>query len=152
MEIRIVVMREIRPDFVSRAIMAWTGVPYSHIAICYNQEGTDYLFHAYGKGVCLDRLDTYLQDHQIVGRKPVTLACDPESFLGYVSGAVGKDYSEAQFLGFIFPYKWIMKLVGDGERELVCSELVARVLTKFSNYTFAEDLDFLDPREVWEAI
>lgn len=152
MEISVVIIRENKPDFVSRAIMAWTGAPYSHIAICYNLEGTDYLFHAYGKGVCNDRMDTYMQDHQNMGMKKIKLRCQPEEFLGYVSGAVGKDYSEAQFLGFIFPYKWILKLVGDGEKEMVCSELVSRVLAKFGGYTFAEDFDFLDPKEVWEAI
>jgi hypothetical protein len=152
MEISVIIMREIRPDLVSRAIMAWTGVPYSHIAIGYSVDGEDYLFHAYGRGVCCDRMDTYMQDHQAMGRKIVKLKCSLEEFRAYVNGAVGKDYSESQFLGFIFPYKWVLKLVGDGEKELVCSELVARVLHRYAGYEFHEDMDWLDPKEVWEAV
>jgi hypothetical protein len=153
MEISVMTMRETYPDIVSMMIMWGNRAFYSHIAICYaDAEGTEMVFHATGEGVSTLTLEDMLVDHVIVERKTIRLRCSEEAFYGYVAGAVGKDYSESQFAGFIFPYRWIAWIVGDGEREMICSELIARVLKRFAGYKFDRDLDFISPKEIWELI
>lgn len=150
-QISVMTFREMRPDFVSRMIMRFGKAPYSHIAICFEQHGEKWLSHATGKGVHRAKLSPYLDEHILVGEKKFNLTCSGDEFLGYIKGAEGKDYAEAQYIGFIFPYKWVQKLIADGNKDLICSEWVGNILVDCCGKKF-DNLDFKSPRDIWEAI
>lgn len=154
MEVKIILTREINPDFVSKAIMRFTGKDSSHILIEYHCPVDDQMkvFQATGEGVNVKPSDEYFKTHHKMMTIHLDLNCTPGEFASYIDGALGKDYSESQYVGFIFPYKWIQKIVGDGEKEMICSELVARVVEKFTDIRFSIPLDFITPHECFMHI
>lgn len=111
------------------------------------------VFHATGEGVNKQDAVEFFKHHDSGAYKQIKLNCTADEFLGYVDGSCGKDYAESQFLGFIFPYKWIQKIVGDGGKEIICSELVAMVLDKFKKQIkFDKSFEFLKPEECFKII
>lgn len=151
MRIEVAVSAEKEPDFVSRQIMKYMGAPYSHIFFIHKGKhiGVD------GKGVNVVDMDFFLKDHMIMGSEFIDLEWSEEYFLGWVEGNKGKEYSESQYLGFIFD--GVKSLFSDGSKELICSEFVARALDYSSprvlDYLrFGWDFDYVSPKELWEAV
>jgi hypothetical protein len=145
-QVKVCVVAELNPDFVSSQIMKRIGAPYSHAIIIYKNK----IYHAIEQGVCISSMEEGLLDSKIVDEKDIELDCTEEEFFSFIEGAVGKNYSEIQLLGFIFPS--LKGLVANGRSALICSEFVAWVLEKFAGYKWNEDLDFVDPRELFESI
>lgn len=154
MEIQVVVTREKKPDIMSRLIMWWTKQEYSHILIDYYccREKKNVIFHATGEGVNKQPSSEFWQTHLPIDTVSLKLDCTHEEFMGYVDGSCGKDYAESQYFAFIFPYKWLAKIVGDGNKDFVCSELVATTVNKFKGISFNKELDFVTPKEVLDTI
>ena len=146
MKINVCMVAETKPDFVSRQIMERIGAPYSHAAIIYK----DLVYHCIERGVCVQNLADGLHHSKIVVSKEVELNCTEDAFFAFMQGALDKDYSELQLVGFIFPK--MAKYVADGRSELICSEFVAWVLVELAGYKFSEELDFVDPRELFESL
>ena len=138
---------ETSPDFASRCIMKVIGAPYSHACIIYD----DLVYHCIGRGVCVQNLKEGLHNSFICGEKEVELKCDESTFLAFIEGARGKDYSESQLIGFLMP-KWFRRYFTDGRSEIICSEFVAWVLVTFTDIKFKQDIDFITPKELFEAI
>jgi hypothetical protein len=140
-------MSEKDPDWISRMIMKREKVPYSHIAIEFEGD----IYHAVGEGVCVDNYKEYMEAHTEQGRKVVQLKCIKATFLGYIEGSKGKDYSETQWIGFMFP--WFRRWFDDNKSEVICSEFVARILARYTDIDFDyQNLDFLTPKQVFEMI
>lgn len=140
-------MAEIDPDWATRLLMWWSKVPYSHIAIEFEGD----IYHAVGEGVSVHNYKEYMESHREMGRKRIMLKCTKATFLAYVEGAKGKDYSETQLIGFIFP--WWRRFFSDGKREVICSEFVSRILARYTDIDYTGiNLDYLTPKEAWEKI
>ena len=134
------------PDFFSRVIMNRLKINYSHAAILYK----DTIYHAIKQGVLAEKLSDLPKNDVIVHEKEIELKVSEDYFLGFMAGVVGTDYSETQLLGFLFD--GIRSKVTDGRTELICSEFVAWVLQEMSDYKFDENLDFVDPKDLWTML
>lgn len=108
------------------------------------------IYHADGKGVRHLNLAKYLEMHIMLHEIPVDLDITEKEFLMFMEGANRKDYSESQYLGFLFT--WLQPIVANGEKRQICSELVALVLDKYGAYELPKAADFMSPRDVFELI
>ena len=141
---------ETEPDFVSRAIMKKLKCDYSHIGVAFNGSS---LYHATGKGVHLLTRGEFLKDHKMVHEIPITKFVHNFSYArGWCEGNVGKDYSESQFIGFMFPA--LKKFFGDGRKEVICSEFVARFIDECTEIDIFDeiDCDYVSPKELIEML
>lgn len=154
MFIDIVVTAEKKPDLGSRLIMWWTKSKFSHCLIRYDHPwGKTMIFQATSEGVNVVEAEEFFKTHIAVDNiLDIKLNCTPEEFVGYVEGSCGKDYSESQYLGFLFNWKWLRDWFADGDKELVCSELVASVIQRWTHIRFDKQLDYLTPAEVLETV
>lgn len=152
MKIQVVVVAEIKPDFVSSQIMRWMKAPYSHAAIIYN----NMVYHCIEQGVCVQSLEDGLHDSVIVGSKEIELKCNEETFLAFIEGAKDKDYSETNLIGIALKKlgfgKSFYKYFSDGRSELFCDEFVAWTIETLSDFKFGKDLDLMDVKEMFEAL
>jgi hypothetical protein len=138
--------REINPDFVSKRIMDFLKTDYSHVFFIHN--GT--IFHAVGEGVTEVPLAEYLKTHVIVAQKEVSLNVSDDRFLGYMDGAKDKEYSSSQYLGII---SGALKRFGrNGGEKMICSELVAVVLSLYAGVKLPKESDFITPKDVFQLI
>jgi hypothetical protein len=146
---------EVEPDFVSKSIMKAIGTNYSHVGIIIQEEGEEYghIIDATGKGVCKSKVEDYIKDHELLEMIDITrFVLNGSNAKSWLEGNLGKDYSEGQFVGFKIPA--LKKLVGDGESELICSELCARFCNKHTTIdAFLEtDPDFICPKTFIEGL
>lgn len=133
-------------DIVSRLIMWFLNTKYSHCFFILD----GVIYHADGKGVRHLNLDKYLETHIMLHEIPVDLDITEKEFLMFMEGANKKDYSESQYLGFLFT--WLQPIVANGEKRQICSELVSLVLDKYGAYELPKAADFMSPRDVFELI
>ncbi len=138
--------RQNKSDIVSRLIMWFLETKYSHCF--FIMDGV--IYHADGKGVRNLHLADYLKTHILVHNIPVELNITDKEFLMFMEGANRKDYSESQYLGFLF--KWLQPIVANGEKRQICSELVSLVLKKYGKYELQKPADFMSPLDVFELI
>lgn len=145
--IEVAVAREKNPDFVSRMIMRWMGRPYSHIFIIHQNK----LIHSTGKGVHNTWLDEFMVDHDIMikRRVPIGSGKTVAYFKGFVAGCSGKEYSESQYIGFLFPF--LRRFFRNGREKTICSEFVANVLNNCCGYDI-RNIDFVSPKDVMEYV
>jgi hypothetical protein len=155
MEVVVEFVEEKLPDRSSNLIELSQGRDYSHVLINYFDlaESVDKIFHCIGRGVCTEYASEFYNTHNVVISKQVQLECEFEEFKMLTMLWDNVPYSLAQFvncaldrlgMGFI---EW-----SDNEKEgMICSELVARVLHKWSDYKFNEDMDSIEPIDV-EAV
>ena len=138
-KVKVVWTAETKPDFVSRAIMAFQRTPYSHVAIIFD----GMICHAIGEGVCFSPAADYLADHVVVLERELELACSAERFMGFIEGESGKEYSEAQLLLIALGLKWF----ANGDEKRICSEFVANIISKFGLELIRwEHLDHVTPK------
>lgn len=149
MKVKIAFTREAEPDLVSKGIMKYMGTNYSHVFFILN----DIIYHAVGEGVTAVPLQDYLKDHVIVAEKEVNLYMTEGEFVTYMRGARGKEYSNSQYLGFIF--KSLKKFFRNKDEKMICSELVATVLNDYGideQIPYFHDPDFVSPKDIYVAI
>lgn len=157
-QVDVVWMAETKPDWGSSLIMWWQGTPYSHVALVVGSE----VCHAIDRGVCIEKLETYLQDHRIVFKKTIDLKCSIEELMAFCDGEAGKEYSDMQLVGIALLAdpstrigRWLRNrswfLNGDSKR--ICSEFVAKILSKWSpRYVVTGELDYITPRDLLYAL
>ena len=143
--IEVAVSRERKPDIVSKLIMWFTKANYSHILIIKDSV----VYHAVGQGTCSVSLTDFLVKRELVQIQKVRLKVDEEFFMGYVTGADGKDYSESQYIGFLF--RPLQRFVRNKKERTICSEYAARILNICCGYDF-EGADFLSPKDVMTVV
>jgi hypothetical protein len=146
MKVKVAFTREKEPDFVSKSIMWVMKTDYSHVFFIH--EGN--IYHSIGLGVCKQDLESYLEDHIIVKEFEVELACSKEVFEAFVAGEDGKDYSQSQYIGFIFPM--FQSFFDNNNEKRICSEFVAVVLQKYGDVVLSKDADFTSPKDVYDIL
>jgi hypothetical protein len=150
----IFISAEIKPDFVSRAIMWKLGCNYSHIGIGLKDEmgNLHTLFHSVGEGFSEISVGDFIaHGKRIVAVKDVPIK-NADFAMGYLIGMKGKEYSESQYFGFLIPK--LQKYFDNDNRKLICSEAVALFLQEHmvGEFEKIKQADFASPKDVWEAI
>jgi hypothetical protein len=144
MKIKVLFVAETHPDFISRKIMNKMNTHYSHVLIVFDETE---VFHAVGKGVCLDNFSEYIKDHVIAEAFNVELKVSREYFLGFVEGSQGKDYSQSQIVGIAGG-----KEIHNGDGKMICSELVGVVLTRMAGYHIPGCQDTWTPFDCYTSL
>ncbi len=152
MKIEVCFMEEIDQDLTSTIIEIAMGTDYSHVAIRYTDEndGIEKLFHSITKGVCIEESDPYYNTHRDVKVFEVELSCTFEDFNQLTIEWLDIKYGYLQF------FNCLADKIGFGDidfsgnelKKMICSELVARILHKWSKFKFDEDMDSVDPKDV----
>ena len=143
MKIQVAFTCEKKPDIISKIIMWVLKSTYSHVFLVHNES----IYHSVGDGVCKIKLSDYLKTHNLIKYFDVELDCSEEVFEAFMAGEDGKDYSESQYIGFMFPF---MQSYFDNDNEKrICSEFVAIVLEKYGKYVLPKDADFMHPKDVY---
>lgn len=143
--ITIAVARENKPDFVSSMIMFFMRTNYSHVLMCKDRV----IYHSVGKGVEAVPYGAFMKDHTLPITRLVKLTCTLDQLGDYLDAHIGKEYSESQYIGFIFPF--LKPFFRNRKKKTICSEFVARLLNNCCGYEF-KDCDFLSPKNVIEAL
>lgn len=144
---------EIKPDWLSRKIMKYLKCDYSHIGVIVEHEGHSAIYHSTGEAVNLKYMDSFMTDHILVHKIDITKhIIDLQFAHGWCEGSIGKDYSESQYLGLIFP--WLKNLSGDGRSEMICSEFGARFIDECTTIPSFDrtNCDFIDPKVCIETL
>lgn len=142
MKIKVVATREKEPDFVSRQIMAKDSVQYSHVLIAFD----DKIFHAIGKGVCVQDAAPYFESHEAVESFDLELEVSRDYFMGFVRGSCGKEYSQSQIAALA-----IGRVENNGDEKMICSELVGLVMN-MGGIKLSGDQDSWRPIHCIEAL
>jgi hypothetical protein len=140
---------EIKPDLLSRNIMRFIKADFSHIAIL-TEDG--WVYHATGKGFRrLAAAEVLDEKHRIAARADFEIE-DHRYTKGWLDRAIGTEYSRMQYLGFLLPWGWVRKLVGNGKGSTICSEVAADFIEECLGYDCGlVENDFLSPRDVMEV-
>lgn len=144
MEIKVIFSAEVNPDFMSKQIMNKFKTPYSHVLI-QHEEGK--IFHAVGKGVCVEDADPFFKDHIAVATFLVKLDVSRDFFYGFVMGANGKEYSQSQIAALASG-----KGTENGDEKMICSELVGIILTKMGKYKISGHQDSWTPLDCHKVL
>lgn len=128
MNIQVMFTRENDPDTMSSAIMMRDKANFSHVLIVFvDDNGKNQIFHAVGKGVCVEDYDKYFETHSAPEIFDVELNVSRDYFMGFVRGMKGKEYSQSQLAAIAFG-----KTEDNGDEKMICSELVGIVLTEMA--------------------
>lgn len=148
----VVWMKEVPPDWSSRLIMFAQGTPYSHVGIIGTAaDGKRYLCHCIDVGVCYQDPDSYLNRHKVIFKKTVDLHCSLDMLTGYIMGEDGKEYSDVQLVLIALKLHWASWFMNDKSKR-ICSEFVGAILSKWSTYNIPEPLDFVTPKTLFEIL
>jgi len=124
------------------------GADFSHIGIIWNDIT---VFHATYIGYNKMNLHDFKQKNKILGRQKINVNVSDQMYaLGWLNGNLGKDYSQSQFLGFMFG--WMKPLVNNNDERGICSEFVARFLQECTKIIIVRDPDFIDPKQLWDVV
>lgn len=144
---------ENKKDQMSTLISAAMAREFTHCLIRFYDEGVWKILHCIEKGVCVEDAKEFYKTHYDVRSLRVELDCTFEEFKILTVAWNGVEYSESQYvncaldklgLGFIH-------FSDNEESKMICSELVARVLHKWSKFKFTEDMDRICPVDI-EAV
>ncbi len=150
-QVDVIWMQAVNPDWKSRGIMYAQGTNYSHVGLIgYASDGRKYLCHAIGGGVCYSQPMDYLGEHRIVFKKTVHLSCSQDLLTGFVMGEKGKEYSQMQLLLIAFKIRWACLMNGDSKR--ICSEFVAAIVDRWSEHKIPAPLDLITPRDLFDIL
>ena len=145
MGFEIALAAEKKPDFFSRAIMRALGTDYSHALIIVDNSR---LFHATEVGFHESPLAEFVTDHIFRHRFDIKPACERYA-LGWLDGCIGTEYSQSQYLGFIFPI--LRPLVTNGRARTICSEAVADfIFDCVADKPSMGAADFLSPKDIFD--
>lgn len=149
MKFEIFVSREKNPDFISRMIMKVTKADFSHIGVLVN--GTT-VIHAVGEGYLEQSAESFLVKKMFVELHEVKVVNEQYS-LGWLHGNLGKDYSQSQFFGFLFPF--LRPLLDNNRTKGYCSEFMLdfAIDCLVGGHTLAEcDSDWYSPKQTLQKI
>ncbi len=148
MKFSILAVGEIDPDFVSRRIQRFMGTDYSHCVILMDDK---WCYHATAEGFNMRPISTLLPDHIIRQRFDFELDAINSMFAaGWLQGALGHEYSQSQYLGFLFPF--LQRFVANGNSKTVCSEAAGQFMFDCLKIKDARlfSCDFLTPKDIVE--
>lgn len=149
MKIHVEFTAEENPDLKSAAIMKFMKTPFSHVLIRYaDQFGEEKLFHATSPCVCVQKTLDYMPGHKVAASFEITLDCSPDRFFGFVEGSCGKEYSQSQLLAIVSR----TRLADNGSEKMICSELVADVLKRFSSVPISGVIDRITPGDLYQIL
>lgn len=139
--------REFKPSLFGRAIVWFTGAPFSHARLVFQDEtGKWKVFHAIEQGVVVE---DYVHGQEIiVASFPCELSCTLDHFEGIIYGSRGKKYSWIQCflmgLGIYIPW--------NGDSRSVCSETQGIILRDYFGLKLSGDQDSWSPRNNYAAL
>jgi hypothetical protein len=149
----VIAVKEKSPDFESQLIMDKIKADYSHSAVTVEiNPGFEMLYEATDPESRKVPLDSIFPAALIAERIEIThlVNIPKERAVGWLDGKTGIRYAFSQWPGFAMP---ILKFLGrNGSRELACSELVELFLEYACGIDLHEDNDFVDPKQITEAI
>ena len=146
MKLEIIATHEKKIDFVSKNLELFMGTSYSHNAIVVDEA---VVYHATEKGFHKMPLSNLLLQCDIRHRfefvRPI-----PEFYYahGWLDGCVGREYSESQYFGFLFPF--LKPMLQNGRKKTICSEVVADFMIdclKIDDDRLS-DADWLTPKDI----
>lgn len=146
LQIKVNIWRERKFDYRSWLVEFFLGKKYSHISI----EKDGLLYHMTLHGFRIDVKKDFESTHILVDEKTVNLTCSEDYFNGFIDGNEGRSYAYIQNVGMSI--KWLARLFVNGRADMHCSEFVAWALARCADKKWKEEIDFLDPKEVFEAI
>lgn len=127
-------------NLISWLIRKWIKKPYSHTAFMFNLFETDLVFESSVEGVNVVTKQDFMIKNIIVKEYDISELVNKDLMLKYLFSNIDGGFSFLAFVGILFKNKTIGM---DGEKEMICSEFVARALG-IKNV----DLDHIDPYEV----
>lgn len=148
MKFEILALGELEPDFASRHIQAFLGTDYSHCAILV--DGL-WAYHATAEGFHMTPWATLSPGHAVRHRFEWELDRDTTQYaLGWLEGCLGCEYSESQYLGFLFPF--LRHFVANGRSKTVCSEAAGQFMFDCLKIKEARlyACDWLTPKDIVE--
>lgn len=154
MKFEVVVVGELKPDFVSRHIQRYQSavagkpIDYSHAAIIVDGKR---VFDATGRGIGECTLEELLDKGEAVIRRSFEVKVMSECCaLTWLTARRGLGYSNLQYIGFLFPFLRALPFVRNGRKRTVCSEFVADFLCDWSIYPKQafDNGDFLLPMDI----
>ena len=125
-------------------ISKFIGAKYSHTAIVFRMKetGQDIVFHATRKGVYPVLLDDFRAKNKVIESKIILGEKREKKALHFCIEHLGTKYGFSTILSILFNIKF-----SDGNKRLICSELVAKALD-----LNLENLDQIDPKELIEIL
>jgi len=149
----IVFSRPTKFELFSWLIRKVQGTPYSHAAILVDGR---LLYQSTRIGVHSTDFAEFEKTH-VVWKKPIatktTGLIGVNYALGWLDGCIGCEYSQAQFVGFIFPK--LRPLVINKRARRICSEFAADFLQDCCGVKVQKSMatnDFVTPKDIWEAL
>lgn len=145
------------PDWQSKGVNAVLKDDYTHVLIRFRDEaGVEKVFHSITEGVCVQVAEEFYKTHYSVKSLYVKLNCTQAEFRTLTEKWNDIDYGYTQFLNCFLdelPLLGRINVSTNGLDEMICSELVARVLQLFTEiYKFTESFDSICPNDVENAI
>lgn len=131
-------------NLISWLIRKWIKKPYSHTAFSVNLFNTDLIFESSVEGVNVVTINDFLIKNEIVKEYDISELVKKELLMQYLFSNIDGGFSFISFVGIFFKNKTIGM---DGEKEMICSEFVARAIGMD-----AVDLDHVSPKEVEDYI
>lgn len=132
------------------------GTKYSHTFLEFrlNNLEEDIIYHASGMSVNAYS-KAYFQDKTVIIHK-FELSLSEEMHTKLLKNCVSKlgaPYSFKQLLGIlIYKVTGNSKIILDGRKAYVCSELIAELLTEIFGNDFDKDLDVVTPKDIYELL
>lgn len=140
---------EYAPDLKSGTIMKVAHSKFSHVGIIENGKT---VFHATGEGFNEVPLQKFCLEHGFEHRFPLYVT-DPAGAAGWLRGNIGKDYSESQLIGYALKwFPFLKRWLGDGKRELICTEATLRFGIEYCEIKCSIDPDFAGLDEAVEIM
>lgn len=131
-------------NLISWLIRKWIKKEYSHTAFLINLFDTDLVFESSIEGVNVVTLSDFLIKNEIVKEYDISKYIQKELLMKYLFSNIDGGFSFISFLGIFLKNKTIGM---DGEKEMICSEFVARAIGVDS-----VDLDHISPKDIEDYI
>lgn len=141
--------REKKPSLFGRAIVYWTGAPFSHARLVFqDSRGQWKVFHAVERGVICEDF-TICPNEIVVASFPCDVSMTLDHLEGIIYGSQGKEYSLYQCVRMAagIQSKW------NGNRKSVCSETQGVILRDYlPGFKMTGDQDCWTPRNNYAAL
>lgn len=126
-------------NIISWLIRKYIKCDYSHTAIVIELYGINLVLESSFEGVNVVTLDKFLEKNTVIKEIKLQQSTYTDSVISYIFKNIDKGFSFSAFIGIIFKKKTIGD---DGEKYMICSELVARA------FGMSGDLDHITPLDV----
>lgn len=127
-------------NLISWLIRKFIKKEYSHTAFLVDLFGINLIFESSLEGVNVVTLEDFLIKNKIVKEYDITKIVNKDLLMRYLFSNIDGGFSFISFVGILFKNKTIGM---DGEKEMICSEFVARAIGVNS-----VDLDHISPSDV----